>query len=350
MKKLTILLLFLFAAPAVANTYVVTASSTSWSPSTLTVVPGDIIRFEYGSGYPHTITSGTSCTPDGLYFNEPLTGSGDFYEWAVPSTAPSSVPFFCSPHCNFGMTGVIYIDQPQGVMEIGLVDIVNPEPLTYTHTATTETISILGTTIEGTSFFIGVEILDFDVDVQYYVTSKTNSVLFMDVAAGTDIPLNGTGTLTLTAGNRYGFAGDAIFSNFMFEITYPSNQNEGASFVGITLNGHGSVHNSGDSFMFRSSGLGTGEMVFEGEGDLLMSVAGEVSSTTLTLPPAGTEGVVTVPIGLHTVLFQDVALMTLNMGGGGSGGGGMPEDVNGDGVVDVSDLLAIIAVWGATSP
>ena len=28
----------------------------------------------------------------------------------------------------------------------------------------------------------------------------------------------------------------------------------------------------------------------------------------------------------------------------------LPEDVNGDGVVNVSDLLAVIAAWGATSP
>jgi hypothetical protein len=32
------------------------------------------------------------------------------------------------------------------------------------------------------------------------------------------------------------------------------------------------------------------------------------------------------------------------------GENGMPEDVNGDGVVSVEDLLAIIAAWGATSP
>jgi len=31
-------------------------------------------------------------------------------------------------------------------------------------------------------------------------------------------------------------------------------------------------------------------------------------------------------------------------------GGGLPEDVNGDGVVNVTDLLAIIGAWGATSP
>ena len=35
---------------------------------------------------------------------------------------------------------------------------------------------------------------------------------------------------------------------------------------------------------------------------------------------------------------------------GDGGGSDFPEDVNGDGVVDVIDLLAIIAAWGATSP
>ena len=32
------------------------------------------------------------------------------------------------------------------------------------------------------------------------------------------------------------------------------------------------------------------------------------------------------------------------------GENGILEDVNGDGVVDVEDLLAIIAAWGSTSP
>ncbi len=32
------------------------------------------------------------------------------------------------------------------------------------------------------------------------------------------------------------------------------------------------------------------------------------------------------------------------------GENGIPEDVNGDCVVDVSDLLQIIGVWGSTCP
>ena len=41
----------------------------------------------------------------------------------------------------------------------------------------------------------------------------------------------------------------------------------------------------------------------------------------------------------------------MQMGDGDDGGDdGFPEDVNGDGVVNVSDLLAVIAAWGATSP
>ena len=43
-------------------------------------------------------------------------------------------------------------------------------------------------------------------------------------------------------------------------------------------------------------------------------------------------------------------LMQMSDGDDGGGGDSLPEDVNGDGVVDVSDLLAIIGAWGATSP
>ena len=112
MKLLTALTIVTLSATSFADTLIVTANPVSWSPDEVNCVPGDILRFEYGSGYPHTITSGTSCTYDGLYFNEPLSSPGDFYEFTVPDDGTTEIPFFCAPHCNNGMTGVIMIDLP----------------------------------------------------------------------------------------------------------------------------------------------------------------------------------------------------------------------------------------------
>jgi len=112
MKLHTTLTIIALSAPSFADTLIVTANPTSWSPDVVHCVPGDVLRFEYGNGYPHTITSGTDCMPDYIYFNEPLTGPGSFFEWTVPNDAPAEIPFYCAPHCNNGMTGVIMIDLP----------------------------------------------------------------------------------------------------------------------------------------------------------------------------------------------------------------------------------------------
>ncbi len=112
MKLLTALAIVALSSPSFADTLIVTANASSWSPDVVNCVPGDVLRFEYGSGYPHTITSGTSCTYDGLYFDEPLNSPGDYYEFTVPDDGTTEIPFFCAPHCNNGMTGVIIIELP----------------------------------------------------------------------------------------------------------------------------------------------------------------------------------------------------------------------------------------------
>ena len=93
-KTIFSLTVMAFTTSSFADTFIVTANSTSWSPSEANVVPGDVIRFEYGSGYPHTITSGSSCTYDGLYFNAELNSPGDYYEFTITEDLPSEIPFF----------------------------------------------------------------------------------------------------------------------------------------------------------------------------------------------------------------------------------------------------------------
>ena len=112
MNKLNTVLLALLCAPALsfADTYVVEAHSMSFEPDVVTVQPGDVIRWEYVTGYPHDVTSGTKCSHDGyLYLDIPSGGS---VEWTVPEDAPSEIPYFCELHCGNGMTGVIIIELP----------------------------------------------------------------------------------------------------------------------------------------------------------------------------------------------------------------------------------------------
>ncbi|MGY8753736.1 MAG: cupredoxin domain-containing protein, partial [Phycisphaerales bacterium] len=61
---------------ALSDTIIVEAHSTSFVPDVVTVQPGDVIRWEYVTGYPHDVTSGMKCSHDDyLYLDIPSGGS-----------------------------------------------------------------------------------------------------------------------------------------------------------------------------------------------------------------------------------------------------------------------------------
>jgi glucose/arabinose dehydrogenase/plastocyanin len=90
-----------------ASVHTVTQSGTTFSPSSITVAPGDTVHWVWTSGS-HTVTSGTPCTADGIYFNAPLDSAHPTFDYVVPTFVPS-IPYFCIPHCAFGMTGTITV-------------------------------------------------------------------------------------------------------------------------------------------------------------------------------------------------------------------------------------------------
>ena len=63
---------------------------------------------EYVSGFPHTVTTGSNCLWDG-YFHASLASFNPIVIWDVPMDAPDEIPYFCLPHCNEGMTAIIYV-------------------------------------------------------------------------------------------------------------------------------------------------------------------------------------------------------------------------------------------------
>lgn len=78
---------------------------------------------------------------------------------------------------------------------------------------------------------------------------------------------------------------------------------------------------------------------------------GSIASTDIIFPTEAEQGGATIPAGISNIY-----------GGGGSepfrlvlsfgeeAADPLPEDINGDGVVDIEDLLMLIAAWGSTSP
>ena len=331
---------------ATAETHVITTDNTAFVPDVVNAAPGDIIRWEYGTGYPHTVTSGEGCVADGL-FDAPLDGKNLDFEWVVPSDAASEIPYFCDPHCAMGMTGMIYVDHPR--MLIGIVDI-SACNVDYFEGAGKATINI-DVADEVSSFAWGVEIEDGDIEV---TVSSFGEVFLHDASAGTSSPCP-SGTYTLLDGQKYMFHGSFVFG---FYLTWPEQGDEegmGMSIVGYNVTIHSSS-SDGDNVSFRAPGTGEMVMTLTAEEDMQvpMAVIANVTSPTLTLPASGEEADVEVPVGTHTIELNGdgtgMGMLLMQMGDGDDGGDSLPEDVNGDGVVDVSDLLAVIAAWGATSP
>jgi len=89
--------------------HVITQTGLAFSPSSVTVAPGDRIRWVRTAGN-HTVTSGADCTADGVSFDGLLTLANTEFSWIVPqSAAGSTIPYFCAPHCVFGMVGSITV-------------------------------------------------------------------------------------------------------------------------------------------------------------------------------------------------------------------------------------------------
>ena len=110
MSRLGPFLALLAACPAFAGEVVIQQVNLSFTPSSVTVNAGDTVRWVRTSGS-HTVTSGSNCTASGL-FSAPLNSTSTSFTWVVPaSTAGTTVPFFCSPHCSL-MTGTIIVRPP----------------------------------------------------------------------------------------------------------------------------------------------------------------------------------------------------------------------------------------------
>ena len=93
------------AAPKVAIS-TVNGTVLQFMPSRLVVEQSDYVRWNWIGGS-HTTTSGSACAANGLWSSALSSLSTTFTRaFADP---PATYPFFCSPHCAFGMTGQVVV-------------------------------------------------------------------------------------------------------------------------------------------------------------------------------------------------------------------------------------------------
>jgi plastocyanin len=107
------------AAPSATTTiFDVTVGPTGmlvFSPSTVTISVGDMVRWTWGSSG-HSVTSGSPCTPDGQFCSPNdmncsagvLSNVGTVYEHTF--AAAGTYAYFCFAHCAFGMTGTVVVE------------------------------------------------------------------------------------------------------------------------------------------------------------------------------------------------------------------------------------------------
>lgn len=76
-----------------------------FSPDALTVKAGTPVRFRWASSG-HSVVIGNPCSPSGV-LDSGIRSAG--FELLFTPAGPGDVPFFCSPHCGVGMTGVLHV-------------------------------------------------------------------------------------------------------------------------------------------------------------------------------------------------------------------------------------------------
>jgi len=95
----------------------------SFSPSQVTLQPGDSVHWVWSS-IGHTVNSGSSCTSNNLFCSPNNTGcatngtSGTGATYDRTFNTAGTFPYFCRPHCAFGMTGTVFVGTaPGGILE-----------------------------------------------------------------------------------------------------------------------------------------------------------------------------------------------------------------------------------------
>jgi len=107
-KRLTTFLFLLTSSVLFSQTtHDVTVQNFSFSPQTLTITTGDIVKWTNISGT-HNVRANDnsfyngSAAPAPWEFTHTFTTAGDF-------------PYYCEPHASMGMTGTIVVQNPVGV-------------------------------------------------------------------------------------------------------------------------------------------------------------------------------------------------------------------------------------------
>jgi plastocyanin len=107
-KRLTTFLFLLTSTILFSQTtHDVTVQNFSFSPQTLTITTGDVVRWTNISG-----THNVRANDDSFYFGPAAPAP---WEFTHTFTTTGDFPYYCEPHLSMGMTGTIIVQNPAGV-------------------------------------------------------------------------------------------------------------------------------------------------------------------------------------------------------------------------------------------
>lgn len=107
---LAVFAVVLLAVPAMATNHTVEIMLTSFSPTQLTINIGDTVTWVNNSFLQHTVTSGSSCSPNGIFASPGVLDPNATFSYTFESVG--AFPYFCIPHCLVGMRGTVTVDAP----------------------------------------------------------------------------------------------------------------------------------------------------------------------------------------------------------------------------------------------
>ena len=352
MKSLICCTIIASSSFAFADTFVIETDGNTFSPDVVEVAVGDTIRWERTAGT-HTATSGAKCMSDGLFDGE-LSAVSPVFEWVVPEGVDAEIPYFCTPHCGMGMTGTIYVASPTA----------NAYALKMLHTSggnfgwyelgggSNEWIFQASTS---TSQFSMEFVIDGEIEfTDVYVVGDAE----VYTISGGPAPSFSSGTVTFPEGHYVITMGGTAFSEVNF-VTPGASSLRGSDtpLWNAISSTEGTVHwqhrNNQLVYEFTSAGdPGWLQATLNNASETTEECFwyGDVSSATIVLPTEGEQGGAVIPSGLSSIEGVGTYRLVFTFGDAAVVEDPLPEDINGDGVVDIEDLLMLIAAWGSTSP
>lgn len=113
MKKLfqylVTVLVVLLSSVMVSNAVVVDVSmqNFAFTPKNVTINAGDTVKWTNNESALHTTTSGTNCTPNGIWDSGQMGNGTSFQE---TFDTPGTYPYYCTFHCFSGMVGTVTVN------------------------------------------------------------------------------------------------------------------------------------------------------------------------------------------------------------------------------------------------